>query len=171
MPLGRIGGVFGIKGWVKVFSDTSPRERIFEYADWYLVEGTDSEPVEVLKWQRQGKGLIAHLARIDDRDLAQQLVGKTISVVQAAMPQLDDGDYYWHQLVGLVVFGFQGDRRVRLGTVASLIETGANDVLVVKADAESIDGSERLIPWVPEEWIETVDLDAGRLYVTWDADF
>jgi 16S rRNA processing protein RimM len=71
----------------------------------------------------------------------------------------------------LVVFTQFGGGRQRLGVISKLMETGANDVLVVAADAQSIDQRERLIPYVPEQFVLAVDLDAGEMLVDWDPEF
>ena len=109
---------------------------------------------------------------IDDRDLAAQYTAADIAVERELLPELDDGEYYWSQLEGLVVFSqFDGGERQRLGVISKLMETGANDVLVVVADAQSIDQRERLIPYVPEQFVLSVDLEAGEMLVDWDPEF
>ena len=87
------------------------------------------------------------------------------------MPALDEGEYYWDQLQGLAVYTqFNGERQ-RLGVVSKLFETGANDVLVVLGDAQSIDQRERLVPYVPGQFVLSVDLQAGEILVDWDPEF
>jgi 16S rRNA processing protein RimM len=155
ITLGKIVGVFGVRGWVKVFSETRPREHIFKYSPWLLeLNGTVVE-VEVLDGRVQGKGLIASLKGYTDCESVRQLMGAEIS-----LPTSEKGEYYWSQLIGLQVENIQG---IKLGEVISLFETGANDVLVVKGEKE------RLIPFT--EFAVLVDLDSGRLTVDWDEDF
>ncbi len=162
--IGEISGVHGVKGWVKIYSETAPKEKIFEYAPWLIKGHTDTQ---VLRWQKNGKGLIAQLQGIEDRDQAVALIGSVIEVGVDQFETLDDGDYYWFQLQGLRVQSLYEGKRQDLGTVVKLMETGANDVLVVHSDQ----GQERLIPWTPGQHVLRVDLDAGEIEVDWDPDF
>lgn len=169
LVVGRIVGVHGIRGWVKVHSYTDPLENIFEYQPWYLKGERGWEPVDVTGSRPQGKGLVAQLAGENDRNRAtERFVGREIAVPRASLPDLEDGEYYWRDLIGLRVRTEAGQD---LGKVASLLETGANDVLVVRADRDSLDTKERLIPWVPGQYVSSVDLAAGYLVVDWDPDF
>ena len=118
-----------------------------------------------------GDAFVAHIVGVDDRDLALQYTAADIAIERDLLPELDDGEYYWSQLEGLVVFTQFDGKRQRLGTISKIMETGANDVLVVAADVESIDKRERLIPYVPEQFVVDVDLDAGEMLVDWDPEF
>ena len=161
ITLGEIVGVFGVKGWVKVFSETRPRQQIFKYSPWIIkLNGTISE-VEVLDGRQQGKGLIASLKGYADCDAARQLIGAEILIAQDNLPATGIDEYYWSQLTGLSVINLQG---TELGEVVNLFETGANDVLVVKGEKE------RLIPFTKFAVLE-VDLDSKNIIVDWDADF
>jgi 16S rRNA processing protein RimM len=156
--LGCIAGVYGVRGWVKVYSETDPIENIFGYAPW-LIEG---QPRQVLEWRRHGKGLVAQLEGFDDRDLARVLVGKAIAIRREQLPPPSADELYWADLEGLEVETREG---VLLGRVSHLIETGANDVLVVRGERE------RLLPFVWGQYVLEVDLERGRLRVDWDPDF
>lgn len=156
--LGRIGGVFGVLGWVKVYSETNPIENIFGYSPW-LIEG---QARQVVEWRRHGKGMVARLEGFDDRDRARALVGKAISIRRDQLPPPSADEYYWTDLEGLEVETRDG---VRLGRVSHLMETGANDVLVVRGERE------RLLPFVWGQCVLEIDLDRGRLRVDWDPDF
>ncbi|MCI0653535.1 MAG: ribosome maturation factor RimM [Methylococcaceae bacterium] len=162
IKLGVISGVYGIKGWIKVYSYTNPRDNILRFPSWLL--GSDAElkrfSVEEGLWH--GKTAVAKLAGIETRDEATRLVGRGIFIERAALPELPESEYYWADLVGLDVFTEAG---VSLGLVEDLIETGANDVLVVQGDRE------RLIPFVQKEIVKSVDLDRRRMVVAWDPDF
>lgn len=166
--LGRITAVFGIKGWVKIHSYTDPVENILDYRQWVLRQDGRRRLVTVSQGKRHGKGLVALLREVDDRDAAQALCGSEIAVESLALPSLPAGEYYWHQLEGLRVFT---DGGLDLGHVDHLIETGANDVLVVKPTDSSIDGRERLVPYLPEQVVLDIDLPGNRMTVAWDAEF
>ena len=161
LTLGKIVGAFGIKGWVKVFSETRPREQIFSYSPWTVEVRGQRRQIEVIDGHAQGKGLVARLQGIDDRDAAEALIGASIGYPAEAMPEAGPGEYYWSQLVGLEVRNRQGED---FGTVSRLFETGANDVMVVKGERE------RLIPFTGDAVAE-VDLEQGCIIVDWDADF
>jgi 16S rRNA processing protein RimM len=161
ITLGKIVGVFGVRGWVKVFSETRPREHIFKYSPWLLELNGKSTEVEVLDGRAQGKGLIACLDGYTDCDEARKLIGSEISIPQAALPAAGIDEYYWSQLIGLQV---ENTRGIDLGKVIDLFETGANDVLVIKGDRE------RLIPFTEFAVLE-INLDDGKLIVDWDEDF
>ena len=162
VELGKIVGHFGVKGWVKVKSYTRPMENILAYKDWRLSDEKDSVDIRLVEGQRHGHGLIARLQRITDRELAHDLIGKTVSVARSEMPEQSSGSYYWMDLEGLEVVTEDGQK---LGKVDYLLETGANDVLVVAGDVE------RLVPFVVGEFIKAVDLDAGVITVAWDPEF
>jgi 16S rRNA processing protein RimM len=160
--LGRISGLFGVRGWVKVYSHTSPRDGILRYKTWYLHQDGGWQAHKLAAGQAQGKGVVAKLAGFEDRDQAAALVGIDIAITRDQLPRLEPGEYYWADLEGLRVENLEG---VDLGVVSHLFETGANDVLVVKGERE------RLIPYTMGEAVKEVDLQAGRILVDWDPDF
>lgn len=165
--LGHISGLFGVQGWVKIYSHTDPRDNILGYSPWYLWMQGEWLPFSVIKGKQHGKSLIAHLEQCPDRDSAATLVGKEIAIPRRQLPTLEEGEYYWSELQGLRVIN---EDDVDLGTVSHLLETGANDVLVVE-QREAGDKQERLIPYIRDQVIKKVDLDAGVIRVDWDADF
>jgi 16S rRNA processing protein RimM len=167
---GRITGCYGVKGWVKIHSFTEPQENFLGFDRWMLKRRGGMEPIEFDAVRRHGKGLVAHIAGVDDRTLAESYRGLEISVPVEELPDLQQGDYYWHQLQGLQVWCLEGESRVLLGEVDYLIETGANDVLVVKATDKSIDDRERLIPYLPGDVVQRVDLEQGLIEVDWFLD-
>ena len=166
--IGRITSVFGVKGWLKVFSYTDPKEGILNYRDWTLELDGKRIPAKLEEGRRQEQGIVVRLKGIDDRDVALKYRGADVKVSTQELPKLPDGEYYWYQLEGLEVATAEGEC---LGTVHHLIETGSNDVLVVRASAGSIDQRERLIPYLPEQVVREVDLTAGRMVVDWDPEF
>lgn len=160
--VGEISGVFGVKGWVKVFSYTQPRENILTYSPWQLRKGEQHRTLEVIDGQRQGKNVVAQLEGIDNRDAAASLTGWEIFIDRSQLPEAYKDEYYWADLCGLKVVT---QDNIELGVVDHLLETGANDVLVVMGERE------RLIPFILEQTIIKVDLDGGYLIVDWDPDF
>lgn len=162
--VGEITAPFGVRGWVKVRSFTDPPQNLLDYRPWYLEgpAGLEGAEVSLLDGRLQGAGLVALIKGVEDRDQALTLRGHKISVPRDVFPEPLPGIFYWADLVGLRVANVQGQE---LGRVTGLLETGANDVLVVKAERE------RLIPFVVGEYVKTVDLEAGFLEVDWDPEF
>ncbi|QKT04719.1 ribosome maturation factor RimM [Ectothiorhodospiraceae bacterium 2226] len=161
IEMGRVAGLYGVRGWVKVWSYTQPRENLLAYPEWILRRGEQEWTVSV-EARVHGRGLVARLGDIEDRDAAAAWVGADILVPRAALPPLAPGEYYWSDLIGLEVVTLTG---TPLGEVADLLETGANDVLVVRGDRE------RLVPYVKDTVVHEVDLAARRIRVDWDPDF
>ena len=168
MVLGKITAVYGIKGWLKIYSFTDPMENIFEYQPWRLNVGGTLKEVKVEASKKHGKGLIAKLDGVDDRNIAQTYCGYEILADSGLLPELKEGEYYWSQLQNLLVYT-ESDQL--LGKVIRLMETGANDVLVVKGTADSIDQKERLLPYLPDQVIKKIDLETGAMWVDWDPEF
>jgi 16S rRNA processing protein RimM len=158
--LGRIAGVYGVRGWVHVYSETDPIENILRYRPWHLGQGRPA--CEPLEGKRHGKGLVARLAGCDDRDQAAALVGTEITVPRDRLPPPRADEFYWLDLEGLAVETTAGRD---LGRVDHLFATGANDVVCVKGERE------RLIPFVWGDVIKDVDFELGRVLVEWDPDF
>jgi len=160
VALGYISAVHGIKGWVKVHSWTRPMEAILDYQPWLL--GEQEKSVKILDGRKQAKGLVACLPGIEDREQAIALVGQQIFVRRDQMPATAENEYYWSDLEGLEVRTTKGEL---LGTVESLMETGANDVLVIRGQRQ------HLVPFVQGQYVIRVDLDGGTIEVDWDPDF
>ena len=168
LRLGSINGSHGIKGWVKVFSYTDPMEAIFDYSPWILKKGREIKEVKVSKGQVSGKRLIAQLEEVDSRNAANALIGYEIHIAQDALPGLEEGEYYWFQLEGLKV---RDEKGTVFGQVDHLLETGANDVMVVKPTEDSVDDQERLIPFVYNEIVIDVDQATREIVVDWQVDY
>ena len=166
--IGQVTSVFGVKGWLKVYSFTDPREGILNYRDWTLLQNGNRVSVRLEEGRRQGQVIVVRLKGVDDRDQARGLCGANITVATTELPPLPEGEFYWHQLEGLMVFTVDGDC---LGRVDHLIETGSNDVLVVRSCDRSIDQRERLIPYLPEQVVTRVSLAEAAMTVDWDPEF
>ena len=168
--IGQISGVFGVHGWVKVFSHTDPRNNILEYTPWLIKKKDGWHSVSFVKGRKQGKTIVAQLKGIDDPDKAHALIGCDIAIEESQLKQLAEGEFYWRELQGLKVIN-QED--TVLGNVSSMMATGANDVIVVKLDAniaKAKNTKEILIPYI-DSVVKNIDLDAGLIKVDWDEDF
>lgn len=160
--LGRILSPFGLQGWVKVHSESRPIETIGRYRVWQLKLKSGWVDVRVKSFKAQGKGLIAKLEGVNDCNQAEALAGAEIAVAASQLPALPQGEYYWRDLIGMQVVTVEG---VALGVVDHLMETGANDVLVLHGERE------RLVPFLVDQVVLKVDLVERRLTVDWDPDF
>jgi len=161
VTLGRITGLFGVRGWIKVHSYTRPPETILQYGPWSLKTPQGVREFKLAEGQVHGRGIVARLEGCTDRDQATVFVGADIEVAVSRMPKLKPGEYYWSQLEGLKVINLAGQE---LGVVEYLFETGANDVLVVAGEREW------LIPYT-RTVVQDVNLDTGILRVDWDESF
>ena len=160
--LGRVTGLYGVKGWIKVHSHTHPRENIVNFGRWTLRHGDDPAPMEVENGRLQGPTVVAKLLGIDDRDRARTLIGAQITVDRDELPPCEPGEYYWADLEGLVVRTEAGDD---LGRIDYLFSTGAHDVLVVEGERQ------RLIPFVKRRIVREIDIERGLIVVDWDPDY
>lgn len=165
--VGKIGAVHGVRGEVKVHSFTEAMDSLLDYPLWQLRRGKEIKQVKLASGRLQGKSLVAKIEGLDDRELARALTGYEICVQRSELPELTGDEFYWHQLVGLKVIN--QDQQL-FGVVDHLLETGANDVLVVKPCAGSLDDRERLLPYT-QQCVQSVDLTANEIRVEWDVDF
>lgn len=160
--IGRIIGLFGVKGWVKIYSYTHPRCNILTYTPWHIrLEGCWKEII-LDSHRHHGHTLLAKLKGFDDRNQAAHLLGAEVAVDPGQLEPLSQSEYYWAELIGLRVLDLHGRE---LGVVDHLLETGAHDVLVLQGN------SEILIPFVIGPIVQTVDVEAGYLRVAWDPDY
>ena len=165
VPVGKISGAFGVKGWVKVFSFTEPRKNILSYSPLYI--SRKGEWIEVKKsgGRTQGKGVVMELENVTDRDQVLPLIGAELAIKNTQLKPTAKDAFYWSELVGLTVINLQDQP---LGQVDHLLETGANDVLVLKVDGED---EKRLIPFVMDEIVKLVDVDNKLIQVDWGVDY
>ena len=177
MKVGELRAAYGLQGWVWLYSDTDPISNIFGYQPWWVETRSGLRQMKVKRWRTQGKGLVVSLEGILDRNAADLLMGATVWVDRNVLPAAPENEYYWSDLVGLQVYAFEPTQSadtvvepVFLGAIHELFETGANDVIVVRPVAGSIDQAERLIPW-HKDIIRHIDMTARRMDVNWGADY
>lgn len=157
IAMAEIGPPHGVKGWVRLKSYAEPPQAIEHYKEF----ATAGEHIRVRQYSGSGRHLIALLEGVETRDEAEQLRGVQLQVPMEQLSPLPEGEYYWHQLIGLEVLRLGGEC---LGRVESLMETGANDVLVAAQD-----GVQTLIPWGAP--VCKVEMDKGRILVDWDPEY
>jgi len=155
--IGQVSGCFGVKGWLKIFSYSDPRENITTYESWII----DGELYESIQSKKNGKLIVAKLKGIDDIESAQTFIGKKIEIEINQLQDLNDEQYYWRDLVGLEVTNKEG---IAFGKINSMLDTGANDVMIIKGTRE------RLIPFIIGSTVINVDLKNNTLLVDWHED-
>lgn len=167
--VGKMGSACGIRGWLRVFSSTEKAESIFDYQSWFIKMADEWQPIGLESWKRHNQDLIIKVRDIKDRKAATLLTNCEIVVDASQLPDLDSGEYYWKDLLGCQVVTVDG---YQLGKVIALMETGSNDVLVVKANLKDAFGiQERLIPFLDDQVIKSVELTAHVIKVDWDPGF
>ena len=162
--VGEIIGAHGLKGWVRVFSYTRPVNQILDYSPWQLASPNEREEFIISGSRVIGKKILVLFEECRSRNMADELKARQVFIDKTQLPSLESGDFYWNDLVGMHVKSTDG---IFLGNVGSLMETGANDVLVVSPTKGSFDGRERLIPYVEGEIIVKVDQSSNQITVNW----
>ncbi len=160
--MGRITAPYGVKGWVKVYVQTAQLDSLLDYSTWWLRSGDGAwREVSVEAAKVHSGTLVAQLAGVADRDAAISLKGHEVAVLREQLPAPEASEFYWADLIGLKVVNVQGHE---FGHVARILQTGANDVLVVAGEPET------LIPFISGA-IEKVDIAAGLISVDWSKDY
>lgn len=179
--MGRVVAPYGVFGWLKVVPDTEAFDGLFDYDTWWLGKGDDWRELTVETAKVHNDVLLVKLDGINDRDAAFACKGKQIAVPRESLPEPEENEYYWSDLIGLRVKNQQG---IDFGLIVDVFETGANDVLVIKPDAVKDVASkvveadvakkdkleERLLPFIATVVLE-VDIKAKTMLVDWDEDF
>jgi 16S rRNA processing protein RimM len=160
--MGRVRAPFGVRGWIKVQPYSGQPDRLLDYDEWWLKQGDAWVGHRVCEAAQHGPVLIALLDGVKDRNEAATLKGRDVAIPRSRLPEPKEGEHYWIDLIGLQVENRTG---VHLGTVRRLLETGANNVvLVVEGERDT------LIPFV-EGVILKVGLPGGRIVADWEADY
>jgi len=160
--LGRVIGAFGVRGELKLQSFTDPIAAVMDYQPWVFVHNGSEREITGARGRQTAKGMTVTLPGLDDRDVAEALAGAEVWVPRSRLPAPKPDEYYWVDLEGMAVTNLEG---VAFGEVSHLFETPANDVMVVQSERQ------RLIPFLMDRFIMSVDFDARKIVVDWDADF
>ena len=168
--IGRLGSTHGVRGWLRIHSFTDVAKDIFSFSQHLLCKSEGQwQPVKITQWRVHRDAFLCHIEGVDSREDAQLWVGREIAIMPEHLPTLPSDEYYWRDLTGCRIKTEQG---YDMGVVNHLMETGANDVLVVKANAnDAFNMNERLLPFLPGEVIKTVDIANKSIIVDWDPNF
>lgn len=162
VAMGYIKGVFGIKGWLKIAADTEYPDSLLDYPEWLLSKNGKTLNVVLEAGKLVGDELQVKFEGIDDRDQAFALRGYTVEIPRDEFSPAGEDEYYWTDLVGMTVVNKDD---IVLGKVTNLMETGANDVLMINGEHGQI-----LIPFV-SNYIETVDTESKTITADWGLDY
>lgn len=163
--LGRFSGAYGILGWIKVISFTEQRNNIISYQPWLVNLGHAWDFIYIEQWYFCRNNLIVKIKDINDRETAFSLRNKEINIHRFQLPELKDNEYYWNDLVGCDVYTIFG---INLGKIIYLIETGSNDVLVVRGrNVMNFDIQEFLIPFIEGDIVRSVDIFNKIILIDW----
>ncbi|MGH8606222.1 MAG: ribosome maturation factor RimM [Gammaproteobacteria bacterium] len=157
--VGRVCGVYGVKGWLRVYSYTQPKTNILRYSPWYLEGNSGWLERALVDCKTHRDAVVALLEGYEDRAQARGSIGQEIAVYRSQLPEPGLDEYYWADLIGMRVVNREG---ADLGAVTGLVETGVHDVLVVQGERE------RLIPFISRIYVFGVDPVLRCIAVEWD---
>ena len=168
--IGRIVAHFGLKGWVKIQSYTRPVEQVSEYHSILVgceEQAAEWQPFDIVSHRKQGNQQVIKISGWETREAAQSFIGCYIGILRSHLAKLNQGEYYWVDLIGLRVVNNDG---LEFGQVESIMATGANDVLMVRGNSNDAESIETLIPWIPQV-VQDVNLVEKIIYVKWQIDY
>ncbi|MBW1695308.1 MAG: 16S rRNA processing protein RimM [Deltaproteobacteria bacterium] len=155
--IGKIIGAHGVRGAIKIHSYAQSLSVFEPGSRIYLRGKQDWEKTYTIRWAKpHGKAVLLALAEIDNRDSAEALRGVSLFIDRKSLPEPEQGEYYWVDIIGLYVYTTKG---ACIGRVTSIMPTGSNDVYVVEDK-----GKERLIPAL-ESVVLNIDLKNKRMTV------
>lgn len=162
ITVGKIGSAYGVKGWLKIQSFTEFGASILEYQPWFIPDQHNVlTPFTIEDGRIHGNGIVAKLPGIDNPEEARLLTGKLISIERSHLPALPEDEYYWSDLIGLSVIDTHGKK---LGTVHTFMETGANDVVIIKDEK----GQQHALPYLRGTVIREISLEKREMLVDWE---
>jgi len=155
--IGRIVGAHGLAGGVKLASYAASIEAFAGGRALLAVSAEGEETLyEVERAKAQGRSVLLSLKGVTQRSQAETLAGREVFIDKTTLPELEEGTYYWSDLIGLAVYAVDGRF---LGRLESIFQTGSNDVYVVKHA-----GRELLLPALASV-VKAVDLEARGMQV------
>lgn len=159
--IGKIGKTYGVHGWLKIHSYTEPANNILSYQPWLIKQHGQWQEIEVVGGREHGPGVVVKFSNYDDPESASHFTGSEIAIYRDELPPPEKGEFYWADLEGLQVVNLKG---IELGIVDHLFTAG-NDIMVIKGKRE------RLIPFVMDQTVKSVDLAKKQIIVDWEEDF
>lgn len=160
--VGKLGKTHGIHGWLNLYSNTEPTDNILTYRPLYWRTTSGWQQVDVDEIKPHGKKFLIHITGIDTPEEAKKHTDKEIAILRQQLPNLKQDEFYWTDLEGLTVIN---QNNIELGIIDHLLETHSNDVMVI------IGKKRHLIPFIRNQVVIDIDLNAKIMHVNWDEDF
>ncbi len=163
--IAKLGATYGLQGDIKLYVLSESIESPFSYSQWWIKTSSAKNWSELKNEEvyRLGTKILIKLSGVDSPEMASTYVNAKIGVPRKNLPTPDEDEYYWTDLEGMSVKNKSG---VCFGMVSHVMETGANDVLVIQNEAKE----ETLIPFI-EHYILDVDNDQNKILVDWETDY
>ena len=165
--IGSIGKPRGLKGEFFLNSFCEPQENIINYID--KVRFSDDILIKFQYIKKNNSKFLAKITDINDIDEIKELTNQKIFIYQDDLPKLSSGEIYWNELIGMQVID-NNENKV-LGIVKGLNNYGSNDCLIVNPTKESVDDEKRLIPYINNIFIRSVDTEKKIIKVNWQSDY
>lgn len=164
--IGKIVGVYGVRGWVKIVSFTDKINDIFNYKPWFIWCKTRWKLLQIETWKLIGKKYIVKFIDFKSREFAMLFNQSDLVIDRSNLPSLYTEEYYWIDIIGCKVITVQGNN---VGYVVSIIETGAHDVLVVKINSNNLIKTKNcLIPFILNKTIKHINVLDNTVIIDWD---
>lgn len=167
ITIGKVSGVYGVLGWIKIISFTDKADNIFDYTPWFIYLKFMWKLIYLDQWKCLSKRYIAKIRNISNRESAELLVHCSIIIDEKRLPYAGHDEYYCKDLIGCIVVT---NKSICLGSVFRIIETTANDVLVIKLYKKNdvLKKKECLIPFIQNKVIKNINLNDRIIIVDWD---
>jgi len=165
--LGKITSPYGIRGWLKIHSYTDKKDNIIYYQPWIIHFHNEYHEIKLEDWKTRASSFIIKIKGYNTRDESIKFSNTNIIGDSSLFPILEDGEYYWTELIGCHVITKEG---YNVGTVLELFSTGSNDVLVVHSSLLK-NKKKLLIPFINQEVIKTIDILSRYIEITWSKNF
>ena len=165
--IGSVGRSKGLNGEFYLNSFCNPKENIIDYIKDIVFLSDSKLEIEYIK--KCANKLFSKIKNINDVDSVKEYTNQKLYLNMSSLPKLPMNEFYWNELIGMKVED-ENEKKI-LGIVKALENYGANDCLVVKPFNDSIDNKTRLIPYINEIFIKSVDIKQNIIKVDWRSDY
>ncbi|MCV2502034.1 MAG: ribosome maturation factor RimM [Candidatus Lightella neohaematopini] len=167
--VGQIGSTYGIFGWLRIYSFTKRKIDIFSYQPFFIRDintNNNWKKLRINSWKFNKNCIILKINDIDNKEKAKLLTNYYIFIDKKQLPVLSNNEYYWVDIIGLKVINIEN---YFFGVVSNIIETKANDVLIVKKNVDDyFNIYERFIPYLYNKVIKKIDIKNKIMVVIWN---
>ena len=163
--LGKLGKPHGVKGFLYIHYYGEDPNKLYDYEGLLLDDGT---LVKVDKLLLQKDRVILKFLETNSRNDAEKLRDKELFIKEDSLPVLENNQAYYFELEGLNVKNLDN---VDLGRVKEILETNANDVLVIEPTKSSVDEKERLVPYVKDNVVKEINKIDKTILIDWSEDY